>query len=114
VADEPRRAAGVILRSPGGRVLLVLRAGQGWDWPSSDECGHRVGDVANEFAPRLTDEHAGFAWCTPETVAELIGAEEEEPEPEEIDPRLAKVIADNIEALNSRMALFDAYERSLD
>jgi hypothetical protein len=105
---EPTRA--VIARSPQGRVLMVRRRDQGWSWPSSDECGHRVGDVPAEFAPRLTDNHSGWGWFDPEEARDLTSAEKEEPEPE-IDPRLAKVLADNVEALGARMALFDTFER---
>ena len=38
---EPTRAAGVIARSPQGRVLMVRAASDDktWSWPSLDECG---------------------------------------------------------------------------
>ena len=124
VAEPVERAAGVIARSPQGRVLMV-RSLQGWSWPSLDECGPRVRglmeggdddvftvDVADEFLPRLDGQHSGFAWCSEEAALELPGPEEEEPEAEEeeVDPRLAKVLADNVDRLETQIGLLETFE----
>jgi hypothetical protein len=123
--------AGLIARSPQGRVLILCRYGHGWSWPSREERGPRIGEstlrqidggaalyeVSDEFAPAIDHEHGGWCWATPEAALALAGAEEEEskapkpqieaaPEPE-IDPTLA----DGVEALARRMALLDVLER---
>jgi hypothetical protein len=124
---EPARAAGVIARSPQGRVLMVRRFDdKTWSWPSLDECGPRIGglmkngdedvftvDVADEFLPRLSEEHSGWSWLCPEAVLEMTGPEEEEePEPEEdgLDPRLAKVLSDSVDRLETQIGLLETFE----
>src|SRR5579871_6367618 len=53
-----QRAAGIILRSPQGRVLLLERVdGAGWGWPAG---GFKDGEDAAKCAVRETTEETGF------------------------------------------------------
>lgn len=56
--DDIIRAAGVIARSPSGRVLLCRRTdGQGWAWPGG---GIKEGETAAQAAWREFFEETGF------------------------------------------------------
>lgn len=57
MAAEPERAAGIIARSPSGRVLLCRRTdGQGWCWPG----GHlKDGESIERCAAREFFEETG-------------------------------------------------------
>jgi hypothetical protein len=89
VADEPARAAGVILRSPSGRVLLMRRVDDGtWSWPGGwlesdetpeqgawrqflEETGHKLSDAGRllmRSAKHGADERAPLP-ATPEASA---------------------------------------------
>ena len=70
---EPARAAGVILKSPSGRVLMMRRVDDGtWSWPGGwlkddetaeqaawrevfEECGYRLGDVGKPLMRSVKD-----------------------------------------------------------
>jgi 8-oxo-dGTP pyrophosphatase MutT (NUDIX family) len=76
--DDVARAAGVIARSPSGRVLLMNRVdGAGWAWPSGGiegdetaeqcawrgfhrECGYRLGSVGAPLMRRVKDDGDGL------------------------------------------------------
>lgn len=69
---EPVRAAGVIARSPSGRLLMQRTDGEGWSWPGGvikdgetaeeaaqreffEETGRRLGDVGMLLMRRVKD-----------------------------------------------------------
>jgi hypothetical protein len=59
---EPIKAAGVIARSPSGRVLMLKRAGEGsWSLPSLDECGPRVGGLIEGGDDAASAQEAAIA-----------------------------------------------------
>jgi 8-oxo-dGTP pyrophosphatase MutT (NUDIX family) len=76
--SEPVKAAGVIARSPSGRILMCRRTdGQGWAFPGGcqkddedaaqcawreffEETGYRLGDVGKPLMRRTKDDGRGL------------------------------------------------------
>jgi 8-oxo-dGTP pyrophosphatase MutT (NUDIX family) len=126
---EPIRAAGVIARSPEGRVLMMNRTdGEGWSWPGGvikdgenadeaamreffEETNYRLGRIAPLM--RRVRDGVDYSMYISEFVPTLnhehsayMWADPQAAleEARELDPQIVEVVADSVDRLEARLA----------